>query len=235
MIGTFIDIETTGFLAYDKDEKGIAKLRDDREILEVGFLIADMATKKILNHGVLYFYKPYFQIENDAQAIHGLTRPFLKNYEQDFEKNLIILNSIIQNTCIVGKNSTNFDIPFIKAFLEKHIGPMYDIGHMVFKENMKTYGEAPFLYDPNITSLDMQILYHDKYRDRYYDKYQRMPAPNKKGKLEEYIELIPGGLEATQHVYNSLTKDRETGAHGALYDTVMTYIVWCDAKNNKLC
>ena len=49
---------------------------------------------------------------------------------------------------------------------------------------------------------------------------------NRKGKLSEYIEAIPNGYEMVDQVYNSLNKDRVTKSHGALYDCVMTYVVF---------
>lgn len=234
MIGTVIDIETTGWLKFQTVD-GWSILSDESEILEVGYINVNMDTKKILTYGTLYFYKPYFNVESQAQQVHGLQREFLQQYEQDFMKNLIALNSMIQCTCLIGKNSDKFDIPFIKAFIEKHGGDKFNIPDVVTRLNMKGYNGGRIGYDDSLYPLDMQTIYKDRFHELYYDKYKVALASAKKGKLEEYIDVLPGGPEATQIVYDSFDKARITGAHGALYDAVMTYVVWCDARNHNLC
>lgn len=233
MIGTVIDIETTGWLKFNTVD-GVSQLSDESEILEVGYININMDTKQILTYGTLYFYKPYFNVESDAQKVHGLTREFLKQYEQDFEKNLIALNSLIQCTCLIGKNSDKFDIPFIKAFINKHAGVKFDIPNLVFKLNMNAYNGGKVIYEDTLYAMDMQTIYKERYHSLFYDKYHYPLPPGKKGKLEEYIDVIPIGQQVVDHVYNGFTKDRVTGAHGALYDAVMTYVVWVDAYNNGL-
>lgn len=234
MIGTVIDIETTGYLKFDASS-GISTLADDSEILEVGFLNIDLQTRKILTHGTLYFYKPYFFVESPAQAVHHLTRDFLMKYEDKFEQNLIALNSLIQSTCIIGKNSDKFDIPFIKAFIRKHAGDEFDLPEVVRQLDMKAYNGGKVRYNDTLYALDMQTLYKERFHDLYLERTGNKLPPNKKGKLEEYVAVINCGQEAVDLVYDGLSKDRVTGAHGALYDAVMTYVVWCDACNAGLC
>lgn len=290
MIGTVMDIETTGWLKFETNPTtGVSTLSDDSEILEVGYMNIDMNTKKILTYGTLYFYKPYFRIETEAQRVHGLTRDFLKKYEGDFEKNMIALNSLIQCGCIIGKNSEKFDIPFIKAFIDKHMGRKFNIPNLVALAEMKKYNGGTISYSDTLAALDLQSIYKERYRKLYDKRFgialgkgediqanikefesknnlvinpdavttytiqhnqcvssgistvtyplpeRPMLSSQKKGKLEDYIEVIPFGLEAVKAVYDGLeNKARITGAHGALYDVVMTYIVWCDAYNNKL-
>ena len=271
MIGTVIDIETTGWLEFDKST-GSSTLSDGSEILEVGFITFDMNTIKILSHGTLYFYKPYFNVESDAQRVHGLTREFLKQYESQFNRNLVALNSLIQNTCIIGKNSRKFDMPYIKAFLKKHAPESFDIEDLTIKLGMKAYNGGKVHYVDPTYGLDMQELYKEKFHERHYDKYTyfqneiiknnmvaspeliakfestyhetfdydkiiHMPmlTPKKKGKLEDYVDCIPNGFNMVNSFYAGLSKDRETGAHGALYDAVLTFVVWLDARIAGLC
>lgn len=234
MIGLVVDIETTGYLQFQEVD-GWSQLANWSEILEVGYLRIDMDTKEILSHGTLYFYKPYFNVESDAQAVHGLTREFLQQYEKDFTKNLIALNSLIQSTCIIGKNSDKFDVPFIKAFIAKHGGDEMDIPALVDRLNMKGYNGGRVYYNDSLYALDMQTIFKDRFHELYYDKYKVKLQPGKKGTLSQYVDVIGSGQEAVDYVYNSLSKDRVTGAHGALYDAVMTYVVWCDSKNAGLC
>lgn len=235
MIGTVIDIETTDWLKFNTDASGWSQLSDTSEILEVGFMNINMDTRKILTYGTLYFYKPYFNVESDAQMTHGLTRDFLMQYEGKFEENLIALNSLIQSTCIIGKNSDTFDIPYIKAFIEKHAGDDFNIPDLVLKLDMKAYGGGKVRYNDTLYALDMQKIYKERFHDLYYDIHKQKLAPQKRGTLSEYIDVINHGQEAVDIVYGGMQKDRVTGAHGALYDAVMTYVVWCDACNAGLC
>lgn len=234
MIGTVIDIETTGYREYDVVD-GWSRLSDRSEILEIGYMNINMETRKILNYGTLYFYKPYFNVESDAQKVHGLTREFLEQYEDKFDQNLVAINSMIQSTCVIGKNSDQFDIPFIKAFIEKHGGEEFDIPMLVDKLNMKAYNGGRVRYDDTLYALDMQKIYKDRFHELYYDITKNKLPPNKKGTLSDYVKVIKSGQEAVDVVYGGMKKDRVTGAHGALYDAVMTYIVWCDACNAGLC
>lgn len=234
MIGTVIDIETTGYLQFDT-ASGVSTLADTSEILEVGFMNINMDTRAILNYGTLYFYKPYFFVESPAQAVHRITRDFISEYEDKFDMNLVALNSLIQSTCIIGKNSDSFDIPFIKAFIRKHGGDEFDIPELVRSLGMKAYNGGKVYYNDTLYALDMQKLYKERFHELYLEKTGNKLPPNKKGTLEQYISCIPFGQEAVDTVYNGLKKDRVTGAHGALYDAVMTYVVWCDSCNARLC
>lgn len=289
MIGTILDIETTGYLKFDVDSSGYSVLSDNSEILEVGFINVDMTTCRPLTHGTLYFYKPYFNVESDSQRVHKLTRDFLQQYEDKFTENLIALNALMQHAIIIGKNSEKFDIPFIEAFIKKHGGDKFDIPALVLTADMKAYHGGHVTYDKDVGSIDMQQIYKQRFHDLYAQKYgvilgagvdfddsiskfesglgvklnaeqittlhdthsrfievhhmdrvypipeKPMLSNQKKGTLTEYVEVIPGGYKAVQEFYANLTKDRTTGAHGALYDAVATYLVWLDAKINKLC
>lgn len=234
MIGTVIDIETTGWLKYST-ASGESLLDDHSEILEVGYMRIDLDTKKIYGYGTLYFYKPYFFIESDAQRIHGLTREFLKQYEDQFMMNLVALNSLIQSTCIIGKNSNKFDVPFIKSFIKKHGGDVLDLPNVVALLDQKSYNGGKIRYNDTLYAIDLQECYKERYHDLFREKYGVICSSTKKGKLSDYIDVIPSGREAVDFVYGGMEKARETGAHGALYDCVMTYVVWCDARNNKIC
>jgi len=215
---------------------------------------------------------------------------FLQKYENDFEKNLVALNALMQNAYIVGKNSKKFDIPFINAFLYKH-APELDIELLTMRLDMKAYNGGSVIYNNNVRDLDIQSIYVDRFKSLYRDKYSvRIGNPdtdvntfvkkimdsdfltNKEavkqdvlqqhayrvqehlgpwdyyfdkpmhdalkpramGTLEQYVDVMPNGKAYVDSVYESLEKDRVTGAHGALYDVVATYIIWLDAMINKL-
>lgn len=231
MIALVVDIETTGLSRKIDPKTGY--LYDGNEILEVGYLRVDTDTRRIVGHGTLYFYKPHFPIENKAQSIHGLTREFLEQYEDDFDKNLIILNALVQNTCIIGKNSDNFDIPYIEAFIKKYSKGVLDYRSAVALAKINYYGtKNKFFYENTRWAQDVQVLFKDSFNNLLYNKTGELTS--RQGTLSEYIDIL-GYREVVNNIYNGLKKDRVGAAHTALYDVVMTYAVWCWlCVNNKL-
>lgn len=232
MIGTVIDIETTGYLKFVRDVNKNSVLSDESEICEVGFMNIDMSTGAIVHSGVLYFYKPYYNLENDAAKKHKLTREFLSQYEGDFENNLIALNALLQSAVIIGKNSKVFDIPFMKAFIEKHGGYKLNIPHLVSALGMKGYNGGTVTYDGGTGSIDMQQVWHKRYVRFVYEK-TGIVDDRKKGTLEDYISFIDA-WPIVEAVYTQHNTGRVGGCHTAFYDVVMTYVIFMDAKLNGL-
>lgn len=239
MLLTVLDIETTGLFKFDANNTLIP------DIIEVAYAFVDTDDMLIHKHGVLYFYKPEFDIESPAQEVHHIERSFLEKYEDQFEENLIALASLMTNATILGKNSEKFDIPFINRFIEKYKGRSYDVEHITDYAEMKNYDNTGNIFHVNdVQSIDLQKLYAPIFRlKQYYDKIGRLgdlvsgKVPKsewsglhfderKRGKLQEYVDLTPGAREMIDSVYGSLEKDRETREHGALYDVVMTYVMY---------
>lgn len=243
MVYTVLDIETTGLLKFDANGDLIP------DLLEVAYLRVDSTNLKILGSGTLYFYQPHFDIENDAQGIHKLTRTFLAQYENQFEENIRTLSAMLTNGVVVGKNSKKFDIPFINHFISKYVGKKYDIGDITSRAAMKAYDKKSIVYhESNIQHIDIQDLYSQVYRvkkyltsigeiDKFYskdfkaadfDEIASVTDKRKRGSLVEYIDMMPQGREYTKSLYDSLEKERATTEHGALYDVCMTYVIWLD-------
>lgn len=239
MLITVLDIETTGLFKFDANNMLVP------DILEVAYAFVDTDSMLIHKHGVLYFYRPEFDVESEAQQIHGLTRDFLRQYEDQFDDNLIALAAMMTNATILGKNSTRFDIPFIDRFIEKYMGRSYDITKIVSDAKMKNYEKTSTIFHADdVQSIDLQELYAPIYRlKNYYNKFGRLndliegriPKSDwsgltfdqrKRGKLHEYVDLTPGARELIDSVYAGLDKSRETREHGALYDVVMTYVMY---------
>lgn len=185
-------------LICDIETTGLDKFKDD--ITEFGWIRIDPNTTEILDHGVIYFYKDSFNVEA-TQHITGLTREFLSQYSGDFEKNLAAMMSLMSNTVVIGKNSKFFDVPFIQQFIRR-------------------WGTSTTV---SVTSqLDVQELFTPIFKQLYLKKYNK-PYTGKFGKLGQYIEVLDAEDEV-KLIYNSLDKVRETEAHGALYDCVMTLV-----------
>jgi len=190
MVYHIIDIETTGF----------NKVRDD--ILEVGYIRANHECE-ILGYGTLYFYRPEFNIESDAQRIHKLTREFLEPYSDSFEKNLAALWTLMMDGVLVTKSSSGFDINFIQEFMWKY-------GNGVNNYTLKS-------------DVNMQKLMKDYYQEWYHKTYGR--RTNAEGKLMEYIPVIGYTEERVKEEFKELFPDsRRDYAHSALYDAFVTYL-----------
>lgn len=239
MLLTVLDIETTGLFKFDANNVLIP------DVIEVAYAFVNTDDMLIHKHGVLYFYKPEFDIESPAQEYHKITRSFLEPYEDQFNENLIALAALMTNAVILGKNSERFDIPFISRFIEKYRGHLYDIEKIVDYAEMKNYDKTGNVFHNNeVQSIDLQKEYAPIFRlKQYYAKLGKLQElcdgkvprsewsglhfdERKKGKLEEYVNLTPGAREMIDSVYAGLEKDRETREHGALYDVVMTYVMY---------
>lgn len=222
MVGLVIDIETTGWF---KINPATGTLYDNNEILEVGYIRVNTDTKEILSSGTLNFYKPYFAVESEAQDVHHITREYLEQFKDSFDTNLVILNSLIQQTCIIGKNSERFDYPYIKEFINKHSNGILTLDREVTRRKIELISGGYFGYETDLYHYDVQNVFASKWKELEFKRTGVKPRANKKGTLTEYIETL-GCREEVDKLYNSLPKTRETRAHGALYDTCMTYFVW---------
>lgn len=233
MIGLVLDIETTGWLKIDQRT---ATLPDSSEILEVGYMRIDTETFEIYDYGELYFYKDYFQVDGtEAQRTHKLQSSFLRQFKDDFDLNLIKLNSLIQQTAIIGKNSAKFDIPYIDEFIQKHSSGVLHMGSIINKASIKRFDEGGYLnYNPWFISFDIQEVFADTFRNLYYAKYKELLSGRRTGQLEEYIDVTNLRGEVDK-LYNSLeNKKRIGGAHSALYDVCMTYVIYKYCIENNI-
>lgn len=199
MIYTIVDIETTGFHKDGGDE-----------ILTFGFLRIN-SDFEIKASGTLYFYKPNFQVgKYPASTVHKLTKEIMQAHEHEFKDNIKKMYSLCHKSTIIGKNSTNFDMPFIKNFISRHCPLLEPL------EYSKTF--------------DLQ--------DEFRSTYQSITGKTNKGTLSDYLDCLKITQDDLLEIYNSLpTKDGESmHMHGALFDAVATYAVFkkhCEINNIK--
>lgn len=104
MLYTIFDLETTGFSGTSDS------------ICQFAFLTVNQNMLPVRGRNY-YFYKEGMSWSEEAASVHGLTRDFLKKYEQDYEQNLLRLYTVLQRGNLVGHNSNGFDIPFAMQFL----------------------------------------------------------------------------------------------------------------------
>jgi len=194
MLFNVVDIETTGFNTVNDD------------ILEVGFIRCNQDFQ-IITHGVLYFYKPEFQVESAAQKVHGLTRTMLKEHESEFERNMVTLYTLVQKGVLVGKNSDKFDIPFIREFILKYAGSLCHTCQFA-------------------CSIDMQTRMSGRFQEWYKRTYGSVTR--RAGRLEEYMGVLGLTGEDVRMKYVQLFPEmgKRQQAHSALYDAFMTYLVF---------
>lgn len=188
MIYTVCDIETEGLNRYSD------------EILSFGFIRCD-SNFDILASGSLYFYKDGFHPERyPAFNTHHLTTDFMKEHKDEFNDNMKRMYSLLYMGAIVGKNSTNFDMPFIQEFIQRHCPMLPRLEYF--------------------STFDVQT--------EFCKVYQQRTGNSKKGTLTEYVDCLGITENDLRKVYDSLpVKDgANMHMHGALFDTVATYLVF---------
>lgn len=198
MLFTILDIETTGF----KYAQRPGMPNDD--ILEVGYIQVDERLN-MLRHGVFYFYQPDFVLNAEAEAVHGLTRDFLEEHQEEFDASLCKLYTLMQQGVIIGKNNIGFDTPFIIDFLSRRGKGLPEINV--------------------VNQVDLQDIFTPIFR-RWY-KSKTGENTRKLGKLGELMEVIGKSMNEVESEYCRLfpdVKDR-CGAHSALFDVYMTYLL----------
>lgn len=101
---TVFDLETTGFSGASDDVVQFSYLRfDDKNM--------------VYDAGCLYFYYEGMSWSEDAENVHHISQEFLKQYEDDFDKNCIKMWTILSGANVVGHNAKGFDCPFAKTWL----------------------------------------------------------------------------------------------------------------------
>lgn len=200
IIYTSTDIETTGYKygAYSNSD----------QILECA-CIRYNDNFDILNTADLFFYKPEFCVESSAQRIHHLQREFLEKFEDDFDKNLATMYSMLYNTILVGKNSKRFDIPFIHDFIYQHAPDLMEF---------EIYG-----------SLDIQIALKDVFTE--WAK-SNCAADDRGSSLEKYMVMFGITKEEVDAEYSRLGFDKllPGALHTASYDALVTYMIHRTSK-----
>lgn len=104
MLYTIFDLETTG-LSGTSDS-----------VCQFAFMTVNQNMFPVRGRNY-YLYKEGMTWSEEAAAVHGLTREFLKQYADDYEQNLLHMYTVLQRGNLVGHNSNSFDIPFARQFM----------------------------------------------------------------------------------------------------------------------
>lgn len=203
MIYTFFDIEANGLRRAGKMP----------EVLEVGYIQTD-GCFKVLRGGAFYFFKPEWSWDYNAEKVHGLTRSFLSQYEDEYTNSLVKLWTLMEHGILIGKNSDAFDIPVCK--------------------NMFSSAESNLPAPTVMQSIDMQKVWAPVYKGLVQQHTGQ--AVKNAGTLGEYIMLIGWKQEEIDYMFNTILPGNESrcGNHGALYDAFMTLLVAKDAVHRGI-
>lgn len=183
MIYTVIDIETSGLS------------RENADVLSFSYTLTD--GKEILAADTLYFWTEGMQWSQESYEIHGLSKEFLSQYKDDFDKNLRAMFSVVQDSVLVGYNS---------GYMDK-FGVLHGFDYQVIKNFLLRN-----MLDFPIPSSFVDLLKIARSRETN--------APNKK--LQSMVDYYGISREEIARVNNTVYPDSKAVAHNSGYDVVCT-------------
>lgn len=186
MIYTVIDIETSGLS------------RENADVLSFSYALTD--GKEILAADTLYFWTDGMQWSQESYEIHGLSKEFLSQYKDDFDKNLRAMFSVIQDSILVGYNS---------GYIDK-FGVLHGFDYQVIKNFLLRN-----MLDFPIPSSFVDLLKIARSRETN--------APNKK--LQSMVDYYGVSREEIARVNNTVYPGSKAVAHNSGYDVVCTAYV----------
>lgn len=186
MIYTVIDIETSGLS------------RENADVLSFSYALTD--GKEILAADTLYFWTDGMQWSQESYEIHGLSKEFLSQYKDDFDKNLRAMFSVVQDSVLVGYNS---------GYMDK-FGVLHGFDYQVIKNFLLRN-----MLDFPIPSSFVDLLKIARSRETN--------APNKK--LQSMVDYYGVSREEIARVNDTVFPGSKAVAHNSGYDVVCTVYV----------
>lgn len=186
MIYTVIDIETSGLS------------RENADVLSFSYALTD--GKEILAADTLYFWADGIKWNQESYQTHGLSKEFLSQYKDDFDKNLRAMFSVIQDSILVGYNS---------GYIDK-FGVLHGFDYQVIKNFLLRN-----MLDFPIPSSFVDLLKIARSRETN--------APNKK--LQSMVDYYGVSREEIARVNNTVYPGSKAVAHNSGYDVVCTAYV----------
>lgn len=181
MIYTVIDIETSGLS------------RENADVLSFSYALTD--GKEILAADTLYFWTDGMQWSQESYEIHGLSKEFLSQYKDDFDRNLRAMFSVVQDSVLVGYNS---------GYMDK-FGVLHGFDYQVIKNFLLRN-----MLDFPIPSSFVDLLKIARSRETN--------APNKK--LQFMVDYYGVSREEIARVNNTVFPGSKAVAHNSGYDVV---------------
>ena len=174
--------------------------------LTFGYMRIDDSFSRVLEAGTLHFWRPEWYIEPDATRVNGLTRNYMAQFEGEFDENFAKLFALLYNGNVVTKNGVNFDVPLLTNFIAREL------------RGVKI---APFKIAKH---LDLQVEYAPIFREHL--RKQGINPGKRQGTLEELCEMEGFDEPWLKEMFAKRFPDEGYAhAHGALFDTYMTYML----------
>lgn len=104
------------FVVFDIETTGLSTTSCD--IVQFAYILFDNNNMCVKAENLYYYYEG-MSWSDEAEAIHGLSRDFLRQYEDQFRANLLKMYSVLNRSNVVGHNAIKFDCPFVKNWLSR--------------------------------------------------------------------------------------------------------------------
>ena len=104
------------YLVFDLETTGLDS--NVCEVIEFSYVMFD-DDNMFIKAETLYFYHPGMHWSEEAYNVHHISREFLRQYEDDFKKNLIKMYTVLNLGKVCGHNALRFDCVFAKNWLER--------------------------------------------------------------------------------------------------------------------
>lgn len=119
------DIETTGFDSVTCD------------VIQFAYAMFDNNNMFVKSENLYFYYEGMSWSQEAADQSHHLSLAFLKQYEDDFRKNILKMFSVLNRANVCGHNLIHFDCPFVKRWLQRMGLPGLEYG--VVQDTMLAY------------------------------------------------------------------------------------------------
>lgn len=104
------------YVIYDLETTGLSGSTCD--VVQFAYIMFD-SDMRFLRSGSHHFYYEGMSWSEKAYEVHKKSRQFLKQFENEFEENLIKMYTTLNRAHLVGFNNVSFDNPFSNAWLKR--------------------------------------------------------------------------------------------------------------------
>lgn len=105
------------FIVFDIEATGLSTTSCD--IIQFAYCLFDNNNQFVRAENLYYYYDGMSWSQEAADASHQLSLEFLRQYKDDFEKNLLKMYAALNRCNVIGHNSDGFDCPFVKNWLSR--------------------------------------------------------------------------------------------------------------------
>ena len=105
------------FVVFDIESTGLSTTACD--IIQFAYCMFDGNNQFVRAENLYFYYEGMSWSQEAADASHQLSLEFLKQYEDQFEANLLKMYSVLNRANVIGHNSNHFDCPFVKNWLAR--------------------------------------------------------------------------------------------------------------------